>query len=474
MNTPARALRQRLVEADGRPVLFDLYERSRSGSELVENVDRLSGAVLEASREKPRVGLWYRNSLSAVEAFLAVEWIGGTRVPVDPGASAEEARAVFEAAAVDIVLTDASHGAAFSGNALIHDDQHRLAGYPREPVNFFDPGQTLVLYPRAVVGGRLFGIPLSYRNWNAIVETNVALYRSKRYGAWDESSEVFLTAQQLMHGSGFLGTFPFLAMGLPQVIVDQFNITKVVDAIERHRVTSLMTVPAMLQALIGAAEQEPRRVASLRHILYGGAPMPEEQLVRGIQLFSGALTQVYGRVEGGWPISTLGTAAHTAIGEGTSKLLGSCGQPIAEVQTRLRPIPVEPEDVGELLVKSEMTSAEYADADGWCSLGDVMRRDEAGNLFYLRRLDRMINTGYHVYPEEIEAMIAAEPGIASVRVVGEAHPDWGQMVVAYVVPTTNVSTESLPSSLKAALERRLAKYKIPREFRIVHEIPSAA
>jgi acyl-CoA synthetase (AMP-forming)/AMP-acid ligase II len=128
VNTPARALRQRLAEVDGRPVLFDLYERSRSGSELAENVDRLSGAVLEASREKPRVGLWYRNSLSAVEAFLAVEWIGGTRVPVDPGASAEEARAVFEAAAVDIVLTDASHGAAFGGNALIHDDQHRLAG----------------------------------------------------------------------------------------------------------------------------------------------------------------------------------------------------------------------------------------------------------------------------------------------------------------------------------------------------------
>ena len=182
------------------------------------------------------------------------------------------------------------------------------------------------------------------------------------------------------------------------------------------------------------------------------------------------LTQVYGRVEGGWPISLLGTADHKAMMVAKPELAQSCGRPIEEVEVRLRPLPGEPGNVGELLVKSDMTSAEYVDAAGWCSLGDVMRRDADGNLYFLRRLDRMINSGYHVYPDEVEEVIAAVRGVSRVRVVGEPHAKWGEMVIAYVVPTGECSETELIARLRKTLARQLAKYKIPREFRIVREI----
>jgi len=474
MTAPSTALRLQLLRIDDRPLLFDLDGNSRSAGQVVINADRLAGAIAEVSHPVPKVGFWYRNSFAAVEACLAIEWRGGTRMPVDPAASVTEARNVFEAANVDIVLCDSEHSAAFGKSSFTHDDLRPLAGAIRHPVDDFRSDHTFMVYPRTVTNGKLFGIPLSYRNWHAIVDTNVSLYRSGRYGDWDEATEVFLSAQQIMHGTGFLGTFPFLSMGLPQVIAGDFDLKKVLAAIERHRVTATMFVPAMLRNFLGAVEERPAAAGSLRHLLYGGGPVPEGEMRKALDRIGPVLVQVYGRVEGGWPISLLGTGDHKAMIASNPNLAQSCGRPISEVDVRLRPLPGEPGDVGELLVKSDMTSSEYADSDGWCSLGDVVRLDSNGHLYFLRRLDRMINTGYHVYPDEIESAISDVRGVSRVRVVGEPHPTWGEMVVAYVVPSGEFPETELIGRLRQALVLQLAKYKIPREFRVVRELPELA
>jgi acyl-CoA synthetase (AMP-forming)/AMP-acid ligase II len=316
------------------------------------------------------VGLWYRNSAAAIEAFLAVEWLGGTRLPVDPVATEAEARAVFAAAKADIVLCDAAHAALLGDLAVVHDNAHPFAAKAQEPIDDLDLNFPFMIYPRAVTDGQLFGVPLSYGNWHAIIDGNVSLYRSGRYGIWDEATEVFLSAQQIMHGTGFLGTFPFLAMGLPQIIAYEFDVTTVLEAIDRYAVTGTMFVPAMLQSFLDKSDQGPSQASSLRHLLYGGGPLTGEQIQRAAERFGPALTQVYGRVEGGWPISILDAEAHRAIQTGNSKLLKSCGRPIAEVDTRLRPLPGMPSDHGELQVRCAMSSSDYVDADGWCRLGD--------------------------------------------------------------------------------------------------------
>lgn len=463
-------VRDTLIRAADRALLHNMSGDSRTGQQIVENVDCLAGALIEHGCLGRKVGLWYQNSLSAVEAFLAVEWIGGTRVPVDPGAPQAEAEAIFEAAGVDVVLTDRDGAAKLTRRSLVHEDNQPLCGTPTWPATVVDPDQTHLLLPRAVNHGQLFAIPVSYGNWRETMRTNISLYQLGRYGAWLGDEECFLAAQQIMHGTGFVGTFPFLEMGLPQVLATSFDPTQILDAVERHRVTSTVLVPPMLIRLTHAASQRPGSASSLRHVMYGGGVVRPDDIRRSMQYLGSVLVQGYGRIEGGWPLTILDLEDHHAIAEGDDALAASCGRPIDGVVLKLRPINNAAADCGELCVASKMTVKEYTGPDGWCSLGDLVRIDENGYVFYQGRLDRMINTGYHIYPDEVEEAIAHVPEVSAVRVVGEANGG-GQTIVAYIVSTVGVSNNDVTTRVKHELAARLARYKIPSQFRFVKNLP---
>ena len=99
-----------------------------------------------------------------------------------------------------------------------------------------------------------------------------------------------------------------------------------------------------------------------------------------------------------------------------------------------------------------------------------MRKDQAGYFYYRGRLDRMINTGYHVYPAEIEEAIGQVSGVSAARVTGETDETWGMTLVADLVLETGASSDETITSVGEALSRRLAKYKIPRRYRIVEAL----
>jgi acyl-CoA synthetase (AMP-forming)/AMP-acid ligase II len=459
-------IREALRAAGHRVLLHDMAGGTRTGRQILDNVERLTGALLAKGVAGGKIGLWYRNSFAAVESFLAVEWIGGTRVAVDPHAPPAEATAVFAAAGVDAVLADCSHAAPLVG-ALIHDDVAPLAGPPAWPNEIVSEDKTLLLYPRAVDRGQLFAVPVSYGNWRAVMRINIALYRSGRYGPWHEADERFLAVQQIMHGTGFVGTFPFLEMGLQQVLVDTFEAGRVLDAIDRHGVTTTVLVPPMMARLVDIAIQRPGLGGSLRHLIYGGAPVAADEIRRTMRRFGPILTQGYGRIEGGWPIATLGIDEHRTIADGDDTLASSCGRPIDQVQLKLRPIAGASSDHGELCVASEMTVKDYTDPGGWCSLGDLMHRDAQGYLFHRGRLDRMINTGYHIYPSEIEDAILEIHGVAAVRVFGESDEKWGTTLAAKLVLKERAIRKETLARIGETLKARLAKYKIPRRYHVV-------
>jgi acyl-CoA synthetase (AMP-forming)/AMP-acid ligase II len=170
-----------------------------------------------------RIGLWSWNSGAAIEAHLATEWIGATRVPVDPGAPPAEAAAVFTAAGVAGVVVDAAHAADAPAGALVHDDDGPLSATGTLEAREIPPGTTHLLYPRMAAEGRFLAVPMSYANWAACMAINAELYRGGHYGKGFDSTERFLTVQQIMHGTGMLGTFPFIHMSLPQVILPRFD-----------------------------------------------------------------------------------------------------------------------------------------------------------------------------------------------------------------------------------------------------------
>jgi fatty-acyl-CoA synthase len=461
--------------AADRVLLTDAAGEVRTGRSLGDRTEALGRGLTALGLSGRRVGLWYWNSVAAIEAHLAVEWIGATKVPVDPGAPTAEARAVFEAAAVDAVLTDAAHQAL--PGAHLHDTHQPLAtpGPARTPGALEEirvpADRTAVLYPRMTTAAGLFAVPISYRNWEAGIRNNVTLYRSGTYGPGFDSDEVFVTAQQLPHGTGLIGTFPFLHMGLPQVLLQRFDADAFTDAVHRHKATASFFVPGMVTRLADTLHRSGRTVVPpLRRLLYGGAPIAAEEITQAHDRIGPVLVQLYGRFEGGWPLSVLSIEDHRRIAQGDADLARSCGRPVAGTNLRIRPVPGQPPDHGELCVRGDTVVPGHADPDGWYALGDICWLDDDGYLFLGGRLDGMINTGsYHVYPGEVEEAITAAPGVKATLVRGEPDPTWGQAVTAYVVPADPDAATTLPTTLRPLLEQRLARYKLPKR---IHLIPS--
>jgi acyl-CoA synthetase (AMP-forming)/AMP-acid ligase II len=444
-----REIREALGRASDTTLLYGTDGSAlRTGAQLLERAESLAGALVRAGRRETTIGLFYRNSAAAMEAFIVTELIGATRLPVEPSAPAAEAAAIFAAAGADAVLADRPVPEV-TAPVLVHTDADPLGGGPPWTTGVeVDADHPLVLYPRAVRDGELFAIPTSYRNWHAIMQANQELYRSGGYGEPLGDGERLLTMLQLMHVTGMVASFPFLLMGRPQILMSRFNAQAAAGIIREQGVTTVFAVPGMLDRIAAL----PGPVPSLRRVLYGGAPVFPDQLARYATVFGPVLSQLYGRYEAGWPLAVLTPADH-----GKPELAGSCGRPIAGVDLELRPA-----DGGEVRVRSAMTSPLFTGPDGWCGVGDTAVRDRHDYLRLTGRLDGMINTGaFHVYPAEVEEAIRALPQITDVRVAGEPDPDWGEVVVAYVAATEPVTLEALRDRLRASL----APYKLPRVVR---------
>jgi acyl-CoA synthetase (AMP-forming)/AMP-acid ligase II len=458
-----QASRQAIASAGDRVLLIRPDGPGVTGRELEARTAGLAMALQQRSLAGQRIGLWSWNSPTALQTHLATEWIGATRVPVDPGAPPAEAAAVFKAAEVVAVLTDAAHAADAPPGALVHDDDSPLSAAGTPDQHEVQPTATHLLYPRMAAEGQFLAVPMSYANWAACMKINTELYRSGHYGDGFGDDERFLTVQQIMHGTGMLGTFPFIHMGLPQIILPRFDADAVLDAALRHGATATFFVPGMVTRLADAVTRAGlQQAGTLRRIIYGGAPIGAEDLQRATAVLGPVLVQVYGRFEGGWPLAILSISDHRALAAQQSGHPGSCGRPIPQTELQIRATAGHDRPWGELCVRNGMVVADWADPNGWCGLGDLARLDDDGYLYLGGRLDGMINTGsYHVYPREVEEALTALPYVHAALVRGEEDPIWGQAVTAYVVPGPNPPAE-LTTMIREELKQRLAAYKIPK------------
>ena len=471
---------QALMASADRTLLRGLDGTARSGEEIAHRVGQLAGALLGRGLAGKRIGLWYSNSVAAVEAFLAVEWIGGTRVPLDPDATADEARTTFEAAGVASIIADRTHAALLGdrNRCVEFDTDSQLTSTSVRPVDDAVPGRAHTLFLRGMTEAGLKILPMSYRNWAATMSLNVGLFRAGRYGPPIDADDLLLTVQQLMYGTGLMASFPFLLMGIPQLIVPQFDARIVLAALERFEVTTALMTSTMLPRLTSLARSEGKPKHRLKRLMYGGTTLSLPELQAAMNLFGPVLIQIYGRLEAGWPITLLDQADHEAIARGETHLAKSCGRAVGPpVEFALR-APVPPGDLTkgdltqtEVCTRSELTIDGFADSDGWCRTGDLAEVDEAGYVYLGGRPDGMINTGYHIYPAEIEKVIRSVDGVADVLVRGEARPTYGHAIVAYIVADDSRSTDDLPNVVTGTLEAKLARHKRPHRLMLVKELP---
>ena len=277
------------------------------------------------------------------------------------------------------------------------------------------------------------------------------------------SGDVVLQILPQFHCGGW-NVQPILAFwkGAKIVLERGFDAGRALRLIESKHVTTLMGVPANYLFMA----QEPRfakaDLSSLRLAVVGGASMPVALLdiwaARGVDIVQG-----YGLTEAAPNVLCLPP-------EDARRKAGYAGKPYAYVTCDLSA-------ENELLVRGpnvfpgywrndEATAAAFRES--WLLTGDIAERDDEGNYRILGRLkDMIVSGGENVYPAEIEAVLHEHPAVADAAVVGVADERWGEACAAYVVADSAVSEEEL----REHCGEHLARYKVPKSFTFVEELP---
>lgn len=281
----------------------------------------------------------------------------------------------------------------------------------------------------------------------------------------------------LTHGGGAL-VYPMLYAGGQNVLMAHFDADEVLRAIERHRITTMFTVPTILSRLISAPSFAERDLSSLRALIYGGAPMPEAQLRAAVDRVGHALIHIYGMTEAPWPITALRQAEHRK----ESPRLRSIGKPTTVCELRIvddEGRVLGPGEVGEIQIRGRNVMSGYFEdeeatgevlRDGWLSSGDLGMVDEAGYYTIVdRRKDVIISGGFNVYAKEVEMALAEHSLVLEAAVVGLPHPDLGELVAAAVVakPGATLVVDEVERFCRA----RLSGYKCPRRIRVLEALP---
>jgi len=248
------------------------------------------------------------------------------------------------------------------------------------------------------------------------------------------------------------------ATGAPVAVQAGFDPDRVAEAAPSAAFVSL--VPTMLRRLLSG---RPGAAGAFRHILLGGGAV-EPELLAEARHAGATVSTTYGMTE------TWGGVVHN-------------GHPLDGVELRLDP---GTGATGEILVRAPMLMRGYrlwpegtaaaVDADGWYRTGDLGRFDPqaGGRLRIVDRLGDVVNTGgVKVSPTEVERVLAGHPAVADVCVAGRPDPEWGQRVVAFVVPAEPGAPPAL-DELRAFAGEELPAPKLPREIVILPAIPRTA
>lgn len=292
--------------------------------------------------------------------------------------------------------------------------------------------------------------------------------------------DAMLHVAPLTHAAG-VHLLPCYLRGARNIIGDRFDPARVLEQIERHRITQIMCVPTMLSRLVDCIEGGMKvDLSSLNRIHYGTSPTPPDLIRRALRVFGPILRQQYGMSEAVQPLAILYPHDHLPENEG---LLLSCGRPTANVHITIRGpdgVELEPDEIGEIAIahsgigkvafwrRPELMREVVR--DGWYYTGDLGRFDARGYLYIVgRSKDMIISGGFNIYAREVEDALASHPAVEEVAVIGAPDTEWGERVVAFVAlkPMNPASKEQLLAHCAA----RIAGYKKPRQVEFVPALP---
>ena len=289
--------------------------------------------------------------------------------------------------------------------------------------------------------------------------------------------ETTLIAAPLFHSWGLSALMICGAFSSPMVLRERFDPEDVLASIERHRVGTLVAVPAMLQRILDLPAEVRGKydTTSLRMVTLSGSALPGGLATRWMDAFGDNLYSTYGSTEVS-AVAIAGPADLRAAPDTAGpvlpgidvRLLDDSGQPVSDGST------------GRIFVRSGMLFDGYTGGatkeviDGHMSTGDVGHFDPEGRLFVDGREDDMIvSGGENVFPQEVEEVILRHPAVAEAVVVGVNDDEFGQRLRAVIVPSDSADAPSV-EEVRDWVRNNLARYKVPRDVVFRTELPRNA
>lgn len=285
-----------------------------------------------------------------------------------------------------------------------------------------------------------------------------------------------LISAPLFHSWGLSHLMVCGLLSSPMVLRERFDAEDVLATITRERVDTLIAVPAMVQRILELPEATRGRydTSSLRVVALSGSALPGGLATRWMDAFGENLYSLYGSTEVAG-VAVAGPADLRAAPDTAGPILPGIDVRILGDEGA----PVPPGERGGIYVRSSMLFDGYTGGDtkkvvgGYMSTGDVGHLDRAGRLFIDGREDDMIvSGGENVFPSEVEEVILRHPGVAEAVVVGVPDDEFGQRLVAVVVPARADAVSA--DDVRAWVRSNLARYKVPRAVELHDELPRNA
>ncbi len=450
-------------------------DQQRAASRLANALRRLGIGPGE------RVVVMLPNCPEVMQAYTAILKLGAVIVPVIFLLNPEEVRHILADSGARLAITSPELAPKLEGwagpvvsvggapGAMAYEELVACETDTFVTVDRADGDLAVILYTSGTTG-RPKGVALSHDNLASNARAAASLYELDR-------AEWALAVLPLSHSYGLTLMNAGNLLGTRGVLLRWFNPERVLETIQRYRVQQMSGVPTMFVYLLNVPTAERFDTSSMKVWGSGAAPLPLEIVEPFEKKFGGRLLEGYGLTEASPVVS-----AHRASGV---RKLGSVGQPIPGVEVKVvddddREVPAG--ELGEVCVRGRNVMVGYYGLPeetartlrhGWLHTGDVGRLDVDGFLYIVeRKKDLIIRGGFNIYPREVEEVLYAHPTVAEAAVVGMRDPLMGEDVLAFVA--LKAGAQVTPEEIIGFCQERLAKYKCPKQVRLVESLPKNA
>jgi len=448
------------------------------------DVDRLSDRVAHGLascdvRPHDHVALHMRNRPELVFSYFACFKLGATVIPINTRFRSEEVNYVLRhsgattyLAEIELsrvltvtapairrsFLVDSTGDARF--DALLEPGGGEVVSEGVEP-----DWPAAILYTSGTVA-----------HPKGVLHTHHTLGNAARYATQSllNSDDVVGIPSSMVHAAGLLAMLTAVRCGTTSVILPP-SPHAIVAAVERHRITAMLGLPAMFWELLDAEKARPGALASLRSAVVCGDVIPQLLEERFRSQCGICLKPHYGMTEV-FPVT------YSRL---DSESDGSLGRAIPGVDVRVvdglgHEVPAG--NVGELEVRSDSVMREYwrdADGtravlrDGWLRTGDLASEGPSGSLWFAgRKKDLIVRGGSKVSPVEVEEVLRSHPAVKDAAVIGAPDPVLGHIVAASIVMREGHAVDT--GAIREFVRARLADYKVPEFVLVTDALPKTA